>query len=121
MVISMRDDRMINDNYYVYKKEVDWLVLQQGVSIPVTIQVVFQSTIDKFLSRGQSKHIYLVLEGKTYKARLVNQKFDERKYLNRKDILQIRYHLYYLICTRFVLMDIMIISKKWTRKKEKYG
>ena len=23
MVISMRDDRMINDNYYVYKKEVN--------------------------------------------------------------------------------------------------
>jgi len=32
------------------------------------------------------------LEGLTYKARLVNQKFDERKYPNRKDILQIRYH-----------------------------
>ena len=55
MVISMRDDRMINDNYYVYKKEVDWSVLQQGVSIPVTIQVVFQTTINKFLPRGQSK------------------------------------------------------------------
>jgi len=83
---------MINDNYYVYKKEVDWSVLQQGVSIPVTIQVVFKNTINKFLPRGQSKDIYLVLEGLTYKARLVNQKFDERKYPNRKDILQIRYH-----------------------------
>jgi hypothetical protein len=67
-------------------------VLQQGVSIPVTIQVVFKNTINKFLPRGQSKDIYLVLEGLTYKARLVNQKFDERKYPNRKDILQIRYH-----------------------------
>ena len=83
---------MLDNNCYVYKKEVDWSVLQQGVSIPVTIQVVFQNTINKFLPRGQSKDIYLVLEGKTYKARLVNQKFDERKYPNRKDILQIRYH-----------------------------
>jgi 5-methylcytosine-specific restriction protein A len=36
-----------------------WSVLQQGVSIPVTIQVVFQNTIKKFLPRGQSKDIYL--------------------------------------------------------------
>jgi 5-methylcytosine-specific restriction protein A len=92
MVISMRDDRMINDNYYVYKKEVDWSVLHQGVSIPVTIQIVFQNTIKKFLPRGQSTNIYLVLEDKTYKARLVNQKFDERKYPGRNDILQIRYN-----------------------------
>ena len=83
---------MLDNNCYVYKKEVDWSVLQQGVSIPVTIQVVFQNTISKFLSRGQSKDIYLVLEGLTYKARIVNQKIDETKYPNRKDILQIRYH-----------------------------
>lgn len=83
---------MLDNNCYVYKKEVDWSVLQQGVSIPVTIQVVFQTTINKFLPRGQSKDIYLVLEGKTYKARLVNQKFDERKYPGRSDILQIRYN-----------------------------
>ena len=44
----MRDDRMINDNYYVYKKEVDWSVLHQGVSIPVTIQIVFDNTIKSF-------------------------------------------------------------------------
>ncbi len=69
---------MINNNHYVYKKEVDWSVLHQGVSIPVTIQIVFHNAIKKFLPRGQSIDIYLVLEGKTCKARLVNQKFDER-------------------------------------------
>jgi 5-methylcytosine-specific restriction protein A len=83
---------MINDNYYVYKKEVDWSVLHQGVSIPITIQIVFHNAIKRFLPRGQSTDIYLVLEGKTYKARLVNQKFDERKYPGRSDILQIRYN-----------------------------
>lgn len=57
---------MINDNYYVYKKEVDWSVLQQGVSIPVTKQTIFQNAINKFLPRGKSTDIYLVLEGKTY-------------------------------------------------------
>jgi hypothetical protein len=33
---------MINDNYYVYKKEVDWSVLHQDVSISVTIQIFFK-------------------------------------------------------------------------------
>ena len=92
MVISIRNDRMIINNHYVYKKEVDWLVLHQGVSIPVTIQIVFHNTIKKFLPRNQSTDIFLVLEGKTYKARRVNQKYDERKYPGRNDILQIRHN-----------------------------
>lgn len=83
---------MLEQHNYVHKKEVDWSVLQQGVNIPVTIQVIFQSTVNRFIQRGQSKEIYLILEGRTYKARLVNQKFDEQKYFTRKDILQIRYH-----------------------------
>lgn len=83
---------MLDDYNYVYKKEVDWSVLHQGVSIPITIQIVFQNSIKRFLLRGESKDINLVLEGKNYKARLVNQKFDELKYPNHKDILQIRYH-----------------------------
>lgn len=102
---------MLDNNCYVYKKEVDWSVLQQGVSIPVIIQVVFQTTINKFLPRGQSKDIYLVLEGKTYKARLVNQKFDERKYPNRKDILQIRYHPQSEIAER--LRSIFAVSYRY--------
>lgn len=83
---------MLSDNSYVYKKEVDWSVLHEGVNIPVTIQVVFQNAIRTFLPRGQSKEIYLVLDGKTYKAILKNQRFDEGKYPKRKDILQIRYN-----------------------------
>ena len=51
---------MLDKNCYVYKKEVDWSVLQQDVSIPVTIQIVFHNTIKKFLPRGQSTDIYLV-------------------------------------------------------------
>lgn len=49
------------DNNYVYKKEIDWSVLHQGVSIPVTIQVIFHNTINQFLPRGQSKDIFLAL------------------------------------------------------------
>lgn len=79
------------DNYYVYKKEVDWSLLNQGLSIPLDIQVIFQNNIIKFISRGESKDIFLILDGVSYKAKLINQKFDESKYHNHKDILQIRY------------------------------
>jgi hypothetical protein len=48
------------DNYYAYKKEVDWSLLNQGLSIPLDIQVIFQKNIKKFIRRGESKDIYLV-------------------------------------------------------------
>jgi 5-methylcytosine-specific restriction enzyme A len=80
------------DNYYVYKKEVDWSLLHQGISIPLNIQVVFHSNIKRFIQRGESKEIFLVIEGETYKAKLVNQNFNETKYSVHKDILQIRYN-----------------------------
>lgn len=45
------------DNYYVYKREVDWSLLNQGLSIPLDIQVIFQNNIKKFIGRGESKDI----------------------------------------------------------------
>ena len=77
---------------YVYKKEVDWSLLNQGLSIPLDIQVIFHNNIKKFISRGESKDIFLVLDGVSYKVKLVNQKFNEIRYPNHKDILQIRYN-----------------------------
>ena len=80
------------DFNYVYKKEVDWSLLNQGLSIPLNIQVIFRNNIKKFISRGESRDVYLVLDGISYKVKLVNQKFDESKYPNHNDILQIRYN-----------------------------
>lgn len=80
------------ENHYVYKKEVDWSLLHEGLSIPLNIQVVFQNSVMNFIPRGDKKDINLVLDGNTYKAKLVNQKFNETKYNTHKDILQIRYN-----------------------------
>ena len=77
---------------YVYKKEVDWSLLIQGLSIPLDIQVIFHNNIKKYISRGESKDIFLVLDGDSYKVKLVNQKFNEIRYPNHNDILQIRYN-----------------------------
>lgn len=77
---------------YIFKKEIDWSSLHQGLSIPVNIQVNFRLSVGRFLKRGEKREIKLILDGQTYPVQLINQKFDEKKYGNRKDIIQIRYN-----------------------------
>ena len=38
---------------YVYKKEVDWSLLTDGIAIPFENQVFFGRNMGKFLSRGE--------------------------------------------------------------------
>jgi len=76
---------------YVIKKEVNKSLLTEGFSIPIEYQVVFKRNLGRFLQRGESKEINLYLNGKSYKALLKNQKFDEQSY-NRQDIVQVRYN-----------------------------
>ncbi len=82
---------MKTEQFYIYKKEVDWSVLHEGFSIPVSIQIHFQSQIKRFLKRGESKLIELVFGNTDYKAKLINQPFDDKKYPTHKDIIQLRY------------------------------
>lgn len=77
---------------YVYKKDIDWSALHQGISIPLIIQVVFRNSINEHIPRVTTVQIKIILEGRTYTAKLVNQKFDVQKYPTHKDILQIRYN-----------------------------
>lgn len=77
---------------YLYKKRIDWSLLHEGITIPITIQNTFLHQTKDFLNRGQSKTIKLILEGNTYKAKLINQLFNSEKYKNRSDIIQIRYN-----------------------------
>lgn len=80
----------MNTENYVYKKEVDWSLLMEGLTLPVDNQVVFGQIMGRFLARGQSKEINLYLNGKSYKAKIVNVNFDP-KFKRKKDTLQIRY------------------------------
>ena len=79
----------VSENY-VYKKEVDWSLLQEGFTLPIENQVVFGQTMGHFLKRGESKQIKLYLGGKSYYAKIYNVNFDPR-HKRRKDTLQIRY------------------------------
>lgn len=75
---------------YVYKKEVDWSLLNEGLTLPVKNQVVFGRSMGKFLHRGESKNITMYLDGKSYKAKITNVNF-AAKHNRKKDTLQIRY------------------------------
>ncbi len=82
---------MVEEQYYIYKKEVDWSVLREGFSIPVSIQVVFKKRVKNYLKRGKKRDIKVILDEHTYQVKLINQSFDEQKYLGHADIVQIRY------------------------------
>ena len=75
---------------YIYKKEVDWSLLTDGLTIPIKNQVIFAKCVSSFIERGEKKEINLILMGQTYKARIVNVNFNSSKY-KRNDIYQIRY------------------------------
>jgi len=75
---------------YVYKKEVDWSLLNEGLTLPFDNQVVFGQIMGRFLKRGESKDITLYLNGRSYKAKITNVNFDP-KFNRKKDTLQIRY------------------------------
>ena len=80
---------MSSENY-VYKKEVDWSLFNYGFAIPLEYQVIFKQIAGRFLERGESKPIKLYLNGKTYAAKLQNNRIDS-KFGNRADIVQVRY------------------------------
>lgn len=82
---------MIEEQSYIYKKEVDWSVLREGFSIPVSIQVVFKERLKTYLKRGEKRNINVLLDKNTYQVKLINQAFNEHKYPGHTDILQIRY------------------------------
>lgn len=82
---------MLEDEFYIYKKEIDWSVLWEGLSIPVSIQVVFKERMRKYLVRGEKRDIKIILDGHIYEVKLINQAFDEKKYPDHADLLQIRY------------------------------
>jgi len=82
---------MIDEQFYIYKKDVDWSVLREGFSIPVSTQVVFKERMNNYLKRGEKTVLNVIMDEQTYQVKLTNQAFDERKYPNHVDILQIRY------------------------------
>jgi len=75
---------------YVYKSEVNWSILTEGLTLPVDNQVFLTKNMGQFLQRGEKESIYLILDGIKYEAIIRNVNINE-KFNRKKDVLQIRY------------------------------
>jgi hypothetical protein len=107
---------MIEEQFYIYKKEVDWPALQEGFSIPVSIQVISKEQFKTYLKRGEKRDINVLLDKHTYQVKLINQAFDEQKYPGHSDILQIRYSPQSPFAIK--LREIFKSSLDYLRRKE---
>jgi len=81
---------LLDSEAYVLKKEVNWSLFTDGFAIPIDYQVIFRRISDRFLQRGESKEITLILENKSYHAKLNNNNID-KKFGTHSDIVQVRY------------------------------
>lgn len=53
---------MFKEQSYIYKKEIDWSVLREGFSIPVSIQMIFKERIKNYLKRGEKRDLKVIVE-----------------------------------------------------------
>jgi hypothetical protein len=78
------------DDSYIYRKEVDWSLLHEGLTIPVGLQVAFRSLL-KGYERGIKRPVTLLVQGQPFEAALINQAFDRAKFGQHTDLVQIRF------------------------------
>lgn len=81
---------MHDRNEYIYKMEVNWSLLTEGMTLPIENHIVFGRLMNGFLKKGEQKPIHIYLNGKMYDAKIVNVNFNP-KFNRRTDVLQIRY------------------------------
>lgn len=75
---------------YIYRKEVDWSLLNEGLTIPVRLQIEFKRLLNDY-SRGVGRPVTLVVHGQPFEAVLINQDFNRSKFIQHSDLVQIRY------------------------------
>jgi len=75
---------------YIYRKEVDWSLLHEGLTVPVRLQVAFRSLLAGY-KLGVGRKVTLLVDGQQFEAVLINQNFDREKYSRHADVVQIRF------------------------------
>ena len=75
----------------IFYKTIDKSVLTSGFSIPISYKELLFGSLGISLKHGEKMPFDLLVDGKTYKATLMNINFDKQEHPNHKDILQVRY------------------------------
>ena len=84
---------MKQDSIFLLKKEVDWSLLRQGLTIPAQYQPLWQNLPGGRVHKGEKRPVKFFIDGKMYEgASIINQSFDETKYAGHSDVFQIRYN-----------------------------
>ena len=78
------------DESYIYRKEVDWSLLHEGLTIPVRLQVEFKILLNDY-ERGVGRPVTLIVQGQPFEAVLINQAFNREKFKQHSDLVQIRF------------------------------
>jgi len=76
---------------FIMQKRVDWSLLNQGMTIPVSVCVLLKSWNKDILTHGHQIDIKVVIDGKSFDAKLKNQNFVQENWEGHKDVIQIRY------------------------------
>ena len=84
----------------LFTKIVDQSVLFSGISIPVSVRGTLNKHLESPLLKGEQRSIVIEIGSYRFDAVLKNQSFDDKKYQNHSDIVQIRYTTQSLLAKR---------------------
>lgn len=82
---------MIYDGGFILQKTVDWSLLNDGFTIPVSAYSSLKAWDKSILTHGASKDIKILIDGDLYDAKLKNQNFEQANWAGHSDVIQIRY------------------------------
>ena len=76
---------------FIMQKTVDWSLLNDGMTIPVSACALLKAWDESILIHGAGKDIKVLIDGEFYDAKLKNQNFEQSNWAGHKDVIQIRY------------------------------
>ena len=79
------------DGSFIMQKTVDWSLLNDGMTIPVSACALLKVWDEAILTHGAGKDIKVLIDGELYDAKLKNQNFAQSNWAGHKDVIQIRY------------------------------
>ena len=60
---------------FIMQKRVDWSLLNQGMTIPVSVCALLKTWNKDILTHGYQLNIKVIINGKSFDAKLKNQNF----------------------------------------------
>lgn len=76
---------------FISQKTVDWSLLNDGMTIPVSAYALLKVWDESVLTHGIGKDIKVLIDDELYDAKLKNQNFAQNNWAGHKDVIQIRY------------------------------